>query len=106
MHLSVLGIVLGQPLGLYSYLVLAVLVASSVAYWHTIRRFINRKAAKKGAAVIAMGLSFEIAFLCLVLGILGLFLFIILEFCTGYYIKKKHEDVKLNNLVGNKNAKS
>ena len=52
-----------------------------------------------------MLLSFEIVFLGLFLGILGLFLFIILEFCTGYYIKKNHEDVKLNNLIGNKNAK-
>ena len=92
MHLDVTGIILGEPFSVYSILVIAGLAASSLAYFYIIRRLSRGKARANGAAALASSLAFEVVFLALILGIFGIFLFIVIEIITANFLNRNRKD--------------
>ena len=92
MHLAVTGIILGEPFSVYSILVIAGLAASSIAYFYIIRRLSRGKARTNGAAPLASSLAFEVVFLALILGVFGIFLFIVIEIITAYFLNRNRKD--------------
>lgn len=92
MHLVVTGVILGEPFSVYSILMIAGLAASSLAYFYIIRRLSRGKARANGAAALASSLAFEVVFLALILGIFGIFLFIVIEIITAYFLKRNRKD--------------
>lgn len=85
-YLSPTGII-GEPITVYSYLVIIGWLAASALYGYIIFRF-DRARVKVNGAVLAIVLSLEIVFLGLLLGILGPILFIILMFSTAMFLKR------------------